>query len=835
MEQNLTAIDAKDASPTCLVWAPAQTPQHDNFALGEHLQRIGIPAPGKEYIIGAQATPARRVGTCRKRNIILEVPAPHLNVVLQAESASGEYYFLLDQLRRVDIAAVFDQPTTLPVEITKSNGVRGRAQCTADYLVVYADRVVAYEVKKQADLDELCVSRSVDWVRDNDTYHYLPAEKAFGQLGIEYRVFPANQITNVCAANLRLLARVRHVKDSTALYKERRRALEIVRARGCIQMRDLLDRLETVDTTAVMQLLDRGDLQADLDRTLLSHPDYIWVAVSREEAVLLEDSNHQFEQALRSAGLTSEEVIDPKYWGAVARRWLICTQPDELIPDTIKPSDRTCRRLRALFARGGGDIRALVPNWNRCGNHHARYSSAHRALVDSQLRQARSDPDQSTIAAGIRNYLVAHSDFCRESGIDESPISSATIYRYARQGVHPSEALTRGGRRLANAGSDPSDPATRSLLATTPFSVAHIDHWQMDLHALVGDIGGKKRTRRPWLTAMVDAFSGELLAYSMSFQSPSRDACSLVIRDCVRRHGRVPEMIVTDSGADFTSTHFIVMLATLGITWANRPPEDPRFGKEVERVFGTFKERFARGLPGFCNDIARAREQSSSANASKRAKLRLHQIWQIFEAYAMEGYNNAIRSGGNLSPVALRDSVLASHPFCGIKCAWDLALLILTSVEAPSKDYRVWPGKGIRVRDRVFTCPELSVHRGSTRRLVVRMEPLDRSICYVQVGNRWLVCRDGTASVSQGIPDIEVAASALEGEELRSALRRAYLDAEITLHELKLARLPAELHETTARLAKPKPSTPPAAASALTRPKNLEEVPLLPVRPEQQP
>ena len=47
---------------------------------------------------------------------------------------------------------------------------------------------------------------------------------------------------------------------------------------------------------------------------------------------------------------------------------------------------------------------------------------------------------------------------------------------------------------------------------------------------------------RPWLTLLIDAFSRRLLAIVLSFDPPSYRACMLVLRECARRHHRLPPL-----------------------------------------------------------------------------------------------------------------------------------------------------------------------------------------------------------------------------------------------------------------------------------------------------
>jgi len=70
-----------------------------------------------------------------------------------------------------------------------------------------------------------------------------------------------------------------------------------------------------------------------------------------------------------------------------------------------------------------------------------------------------------------------------------------------------------------------------------------------------------KNLGRCWVTFLTDAFSRSLLALYLSYDPPSYRSCMMVLRDCVRRHHRLPQMIVSDGGAEFYSIYYETLLA----------------------------------------------------------------------------------------------------------------------------------------------------------------------------------------------------------------------------------------------------------------------------------
>ena len=86
---------------------------------------------------------------------------------------------------------------------------------------------------------------------------------------------------------------------------------------------------------------------------------------------------------------------------------------------------------------------------------------------------------------------------------------------------------------------------------------------------------------RPWMTLLVDAFSRRILGLYLTFDPPSYRSCMTVLRNCVQRHGRFPQTVLVDGGAEFTSTYFETLLARYACTKKTRPPAKPRFGSRL--------------------------------------------------------------------------------------------------------------------------------------------------------------------------------------------------------------------------------------------------------------
>ncbi|WP_460875955.1 TnsA endonuclease N-terminal domain-containing protein [Rhodanobacter koreensis] len=758
-------------------------------ALRDHIGRMALAEEGEAYVMSvASSPPSRSVGEHRVRNLVGDIPIPHLGVVLQMESGSGEYFFLLEMLRRGDVIAIYDQPQGVPLLITNKAGVRTRTTHTPDFLVVHEDHVAVYEVKADEAIESNCRQRKADWYEESGKIVYAPARAYFERLGIQHRVIANSATSAVRADNLRTLIAVRSFDDTPRLARLRERIANMVQSADLIQIGQVLDRLHIEDSTAMFQLLDRGAIYADLDHCLLSSPRDVWVSHDPSLPSLLSNTGFRFKDAIATQGsVSTEHAPHPKHIGEVAARYAACGLIDQ-VDGLAQKSARTKRRYKRTLREHGGDPCALFPRWDRCGNRRSRISVEHKKLLDEVIEATKGDPNLSTPSNGYLEYCSRY----RNSSIKDHdrPIAGSTFHRHYRYyGGHADLARRRGGRRAGNAAASSIDPLRRTLLPTRAFSIAHIDHYNVDVALLLGHAKDKPITKRAWLTGMVDAYSGEVLGLWLSYKAPCRNSCAMVIRDCVARHGRLPEILVVDGGPELDSVHFTTLLASLSVTRIQRPPEDPRFGKEIERLFGAFKENFARGLPGFIPGVAHARKMSGKLSASKRARLKFHELIDLLDAYTFRGYNHEPKPDAIESRLSMRAKCDAAFPFSGRRILLDTRFLIQSAVDAPANCYQLVASRGIRVYGTWYGSPALYDYRGPKKHVQVRIEPFDSSIAYVCLAGLWHVCRSTSAAINDARPTTEVIWRTAEHHELRSLAASLARDAELAAYEEKRSAL----------------------------------------------
>ena len=183
-----------------------------------------------------------------------------------------------------------------------------------------------------------------------------------------------------------------------------------------------------------------------------------------------------------------------------------------------------------------------------------------------------------------------------------------------------------------------------------PYAVGHIDHTELDIELVCSRTG--QPLGRPWATLLTDAFSRRVLAVSLTFDRPSYRACMLILRECVRRHSRLPQTVVVDGGAEFASVYFETLLARYECTKKTRPGAQPRFGSVCERLFGATNTRFVHNLLGNTQLLAHVRQVTTAVDPKGQACWTLDRLYARLCEWAYEVYDTLTHAALGQTPRA---------------------------------------------------------------------------------------------------------------------------------------------------------------------------------------
>jgi putative transposase len=214
-----------------------------------------------------------------------------------------------------------------------------------------------------------------------------------------------------------------------------------------------------------------------------------------------------------------------------------------------EPADVPLRTLYRWVARyrqteisHGNGYLGLLPHHGAKGNRKPKLPEASRREMAEALEHDYETKKQKTLYASWITLKLS----CEKKGV-VAP-SYRTFATAACQRDPYRQRVKRQGRRSAY----PLEPFYFELELKTPrhgdrpFEIGHIDHTQLDVELVCSRTG--RVLGRPWVTLVIDAYSRRVLAVYLTFDPPSYRSCMMVLRECVRRHKRLPQIVVADGG-----------------------------------------------------------------------------------------------------------------------------------------------------------------------------------------------------------------------------------------------------------------------------------------------
>ncbi len=730
--------------------------------LQRHLQAIGVRPSGVEFFIESALSPP---------NIHLR-SGPHNNIVgyvsttlrtylddgvqgkvvsrLQVASMSAEHAYVVHLESLGNVLLALNHPRTETFCITNALGRSQRINYTTDNGVVTKDSAWVTELKTDEGARELVKDRPTDWRCISGRYEYLSAKAHFAEMGIEHRVIVSSELPWIRTRNLQMLARLPKINGETNLDVECD-IIRFVRANSPCSLEQLIHACHLDNAIPVLRLIENKRIHVDIDRAILASPDskVICDTLSRARNVATAIASIQ---AVAKSGATASfgKAGDPEHLDELGFRIaFLAGQVEKREGEDKSPSLRSKQRWKKA-ERENGKL-ALTPKWSNCGSDKPRTPRWHRNILKHHLRKARSATTAMSRTQAHLQYKTALRKAAKRRKASEKHISFGYFCKlWKRRDHNVSDAASRGGRRAANAVAPHGDVDKQAPIATGPFQVAHIDHCLVPSHAKSSP-DDDATEGQPWLTLLVDAWDSEPLAIWITFNDPSSASDLAVLRDCVRRHGRLPHAIFSDHGSDFKGTVLIGSLAVLNVDGLLRGETNPRSGQSVERTFGTMATTICQGHVGFALDIPNARAISSKKHPANGPKRNFEEVRAHCEHLFFDVIPNLPRLDGGPSKLQKRTEFEITYGKQGIAQKMDLKFLIATA--PPLKESgSIEPSGALRLADKRFYSQAL-IGFSSRKKPMLRSEPEDDSIMYFSHRGKWHVAKSRGALDNMGLSD----------------------------------------------------------------------------------
>jgi putative transposase len=488
------------------------------------------------------------------------------------------------------------------------------------------------------------------------------------------------------------------------------------------------------------------------------------------------NSGMHSEVARRFAAAAKQDLDIANQRASAVRKYL----RDGRIPPDIPA--RTLLRWVSRFRNAqdvyGNGYCGLLPDSQRRGNRSNRLPAETRSLMLSAIEEGFETLKQK----GMLQCWAALKNKCDDQGV--ACPSYVTFCCEVRKRPAFDRTLKRQGPRSAYN----CKPFYWNLdLAVPrhgdrPFEIVHIDHTEADIELVSSEVG--RSLGRPWLTLMIDAFSRRVLAIYLAFDPPSYRSCMMVLRECVRRHMRLPQTIVVDNGAEFRSTYFESLLARYECTKKQRPPAQSRFGSICERLFGSANTQFFHNLRGNTKIVRNVRQVTKGNSPKGLATWTLPELHDRLCQYLFDIYDTTEHPALSQTPREAFCRGLESTGSRGHRLVRYTHDFLMATLPTTSKGTaKVLPGRGVKINHFWYWTEAFREPGVENHDVAIRYDPFDAGTAYAYLRGQWAECHSEQHSILKGRSEKELK---FVTEELRRR-QQAHSQDRFTVSAPKLA------------------------------------------------
>lgn len=332
---------------------------------------------------------------------------------------------------------------------------------------------------------------------------------------------------------------------------------------------------------------------------------------------------------------------------------------NELIKDDhdSRPNWRTIARWHKALKDTQGSVASLAEQHHRKGNRTAKVTGDEPFFEEALSRFL--DSKRPTIARAYEFYkdriIIANEDIVE----GKIPIVSYTSFSKRIKNLPPYEqALARFSKSIADKWFSycaSHEPPTRILQRV------EIDHTPLDI--IVLDDKLNIPLGRPYLTLIMDVYSGCILGFHISFNPPSYDSTAKAISHAIKPkdfthldiellndwpcYGKF-ETLVVDNGAEFWSESLELACKDAGINIQYNSVGKPWLKPYIERIFGVINQYFLSEMPGktFSNIL-----EKFDYDPAKNAAIRFSTFINEFHRWVIDVYHQQPDSRKTRIPV----------------------------------------------------------------------------------------------------------------------------------------------------------------------------------------
>lgn len=767
-------------------------------------QQFNLSKQAQQVIEEIRSSPPMRRVRSAAGNVSVRYPSRKMGVIIQAESHRNELAGIYEKEYDPQTLEYYDQPSHIKLVYEAKNGRRVGIWHTPDYFVIRSDNIGWEEWKTEAELLRLAEQMPHRYVQGENIWRCPPGEEHAAQFGFFYRVRSSAEINWSWQRNLLFLEDYLHADKEELDEQAVCSVTSLVAEHPGITLQEILA-IGKVPNDVVFAMIAQGQLYVELRDAPLAEPQRVKVFRDQETAqgyaviassfsnnnpfvtvalgtpviwdgrswtlvnlgatqvtllavdgTLIDLPQTTFENLIKSGQLSSPKETMPAETHSAIRELLAKASPIEFeeanrryaviaprlaghrLDDKSIPA-RTIRRWMGRWkkaeARYGCGYVGLLPQQQDRGNRQQKLPDNALAMMDAFIANDYETLKQKTKVA-VFGVLVRK---CEEQGV------VAPSYKTFAQAIQKRPRTEQVQKRQGKRAAYQHEVFYQELSLTTPrhgdrpLEIGHIDHTQLDIELVCSHTG--RNLGRPWGTFLSDAFSRRLLAVTLSFDPPSYRACMMVLRECVQRHSRLPQIIVVDGGHEFESVYFETLLARYECSKKTRPGAKPRFGSVCERLFGTTNTRFIYNLLGNTQITRNVRQVTKSVSPQEQACWTLGQFYPRLCEWAYEVYDTLAHPALGQSPrEAFAMGIAQGGQRLQRLIPYDETFRMLTLPTTRKGTAKVMPHLGVKIHALCYWSDALLDPEVEKTQVPIRYDPFNAGIAYAFIKGRWVQC-----------------------------------------------------------------------------------------------
>lgn len=403
-------------------------------------------------------------------------------------------------------------------------------------------------------------------------------------------------------------------------------------------------------------------------------------------------------------------------------------------PVSMRTVREWVKRFNDAKEKFGNGLLGLLPLHRLKGSDEPKIPDDKRQIMELCIEETYE-------TAAERNITVSYGEFvcrCKKKGVQEDQIPVYSTYRNKiRDRAGQKQEKKRRGSRAAYQYEEFYWALEEKTLrhGEYPWQICHIDHTPLDI--LLVHWKTFKVLGIPTLTLLVDAYSRLVLAYYLSFDRESRKSLMMVTRDCARRHGRLPELVVVDKGSAFQSVYFDSVTAHYNCDKKVRPRAKARYGSVIERLFNTTNTQFIHNLMGNTKPWRNRRTITKEVNPRNLAIWNYGLLYEHLNSY-FRGYNNREHPALNgLTPQEAFDAGMKQYELPYDEIIYDRNFMIETMPETPRGKGKIVLNRGVKFHYIFYNSVKFNRVKLVGTNVETRYDPYDASFIQAFVNGRW--------------------------------------------------------------------------------------------------